>query len=267
MNTEVIIILSIVFFSAVSILLGIINWIYLSSTSSKISILEEEIEKKAKEFDAIKKEKSQQASSRADNQGPAEYSGRAASFAGQENPAIEIVRNVRAEFEQPGPSVFSQPFAGQVTTPSGFVKQQAYSPDERETIPVHTPETDARNASGGKGSSAEVLDVVDDTSPTSHPAGLKGNEIEIILYSQSKKDTDFAAAWKKLTEYLYVTPAAHVKINFNNVMFLYEKELQYLEKILNIVSKEHGRTTFINCHPELLPIISSRPTLSHCVRD
>ena len=218
MNTEVAIISLIVFFSAVSILLGIINWIYLSSTSSKMSVLEEEIEKKAKEFDAIKKEKLQQTQSRGENIGPADNFDRSASSAGQENPSIEIVRNVRAEFRQPGPS-------------------------------------------------ADILDVVDDTSQISPQAGLKGNEIEITLYSKSKKDTDFAAAWQKLTQLLPVTSAAHVKINFINVMFLYEKELQYLEKILYVVSKEHGRATFINCHPELRPIISSRRSLARCLVD
>jgi len=63
MNTEIIIISAIVFLAALSIILGIINWIFLSSTSSKIAALEEAIEKKAIEFDAIKKEKSQQHSS------------------------------------------------------------------------------------------------------------------------------------------------------------------------------------------------------------
>jgi hypothetical protein len=229
MNAEIIIISLIVFLSMLSIALGTINWIYLSSTSSKISALEGEIEKKAIEFDAIKKEKSQQHSSTfAENTAPGENPDRSASFTGQENPAIEIVRNVRAEFRQEEAAV-QQPMADQGPR-TGFVKQQAFSPVAHEALPP-------------------------------------GNEIKIALFSQAKKDTDFAAAWKKLSEGLPGTPDAHVKIDFTNVMFLYEKELLYLEKIREVVSSARGRITFVNCHPELRPIISSRRSLARCLVD
>ncbi len=125
------------------------------------------------------------------------------------------------------------------------------------------PGTGQRTASAPKGSSADVLDIVDNTPR----APLKNKEIEIILFSQAKKDTDFQAAWKKITEHLPANPAPHVVINFNNVMFLYEKELRYLEKIQDVVSKEQGKTTFINCHSELRSIISSRKSLARCILD
>lgn len=228
MNTEIIIISAIVFLAALSIILGIINWIFLSSTSSKIAALEEAIEKKAIEFDAIKKEKSQQHSSTfAENPAPGEYPDRSASFTGQENPAIEIVRNVRAQFRQEAAA--QQPMENQGPR-TGFVKQQASFPVAHESLPP-------------------------------------GNEIKIALFSQAKKDTDFAAAWKKLSEELPGTPDAQVKIDFKNVMFLYEKELLYLEKIREVVSSARGRITFVNCHPELRPIISSRRSLARCLVD
>ena len=149
MDTEAILISAIVFLAVLSIVLGIINWMYLSSTSSKISALEGEIEKKAKEFDAIKKEKFQQQTSL---QAPADNSGQSASFAGQENPAIEIVRNVRAEFRQA-----ESPLVDQETEPreqsSGFIKQPAYPPPVAQEMPG----TGQRTASAPKGSSATYL--------------------------------------------------------------------------------------------------------------
>lgn len=57
MTMEIITIALIVFFCVVSIVLGIINWIQFAGASSKISYLETEIEKKTKEFDALKKER------------------------------------------------------------------------------------------------------------------------------------------------------------------------------------------------------------------
>jgi hypothetical protein len=263
MNIEIIIISTIVFLAALSIVLGIINWTYLSSTSSKISALEGEIEKKAKEFDAIKKEKSQQQMST--HAGKPENADQSASFTGQENSSIEIVRNVRAEFQQAeGPLVNQETELRRQS--SGFVKEPAYPPPVAHE--PQAPRTDQRTAPATpKGLSGDVLDIVDDTPRASLRTPVKTGEIEVDLFSQAKKDTDFQAAWKKITGHLPGAAAPHVVINFNNVMFLYEKELQYLEKIQDVVSRVQGKTTFINCHSELRPIISSRPSLAQCIID
>jgi hypothetical protein len=257
MNTEIIIISAIVFLAALSIILGIVNWIFLSSISSKIAALEEEIEKKAKEFDTLKKEKALQKTMPI-----AESPGTRGSFTEQENPAIEIVRNVRAQFRQEeiGPMDSVEPQETSQAPYTGFVKQQAFSPA------AQGPDRPLSNDRRG-GPSADVLDVVDDAPPSMPQTGFRENEIEISLFSPAKKDTDFAAAWKKLSERLPGSPSAHVKLNFNGVMFLYEKELLYLEKIREVVVNAQGSITFINCHPELRPVIASHRSLAPCLVD
>jgi len=230
MTTEIIVISLIVFLTFVSITLGIINWALLASTSSKISGIEEEIEKKAKEFASIKRDRTppqNQPSIAMEKPGPVEQFSVSSSFVSQENPGIEIVRNVRAGFEQPH-SEFSAP----------------------------------ASAPGSASPPADVLDIVDDGERLAPDVPEEADTIEIMLFSPIKKDTDFAGAWKKLTETLPGAPGAQVRINFKNVMFLYDKELQYLDKIRSVVLKENGSLTFINCHPELRPIIAASPRLA-----
>ena len=230
MTTEIIVISLIVLLALLSIALGIINWALLASTSSKISGIEEEVEKKAKEFASIKRDRTppqNQPSMAMEKNGPAGQFSVSSSFVSQENPGIEIVRNVRAGFEQPRAEFF------------------APAPAPRpEPLP------------------ADVLDIVDDGERPAPDVPLEGGTIEIMLFSLTKKDTDFAGAWKKLTETLPGAPGARVRINFKNVMFLYDKELWYLDKILSVVLKENGSLSFVNCHPELRPIIASNPRLA-----
>jgi len=208
MNTEIIIITIILFLSVTSLCFGIINWVLLSGTSAKISSLEAEIDKKTKEFDALKKEKQLLA-----QMAPAEP------VQQTENPPIEIVRNLRPGFQN------SPQFA------SSF-------------------------------SDADILDVVDENSQRENRDLYSDSAIAIALFSPVKKDTDFASAWKQLSQRLSVTSAPRVILDFKNVMFLYDKELLYLEKMRDVILSENGRLEFVNCHAELRSIISRRPALA-----
>ena len=112
----------------------------------------------------------------------------------------------------------------------------------------------------------EVLDVVDKNSPPDSQFPFMNDSIEIVLFSETKKDTDFVSAWKELSSHLVVASQPQVVINLRNVMFLYEKELNYLEKIKDIVEKARGSVKFINCHDELLSILSKRPALARLLK-
>jgi hypothetical protein len=207
MSMEILIVSIIVILTITSIVFGIINWVQFASTSTKISLLESEIEKKSKEFDALKKENRnvrQQMSTEAEIKSDKGLETIQSSFISdpQQTP-IEIVRNLRPGFQDRGQ-------LGQ--TPNG------------------------------------------------------DSLIEIMLFSSIKKDTDFPAAWKNLSAKLPLTPSPRVVLDFKNVMFLYEKELQYLDKIRDIVNKENGTIEFINCHPELQSIIFTHPALAHFIQ-
>jgi hypothetical protein len=223
MNTEIIIISVIIALASISIILAIINWLKLSFTSSKISILEEAIEKKTKEFDTLKKERQSSLSQAAPPSGGASIMDpQSSDHAESINPHIEIVRNYRTGFK---------------------------------TVEVEGAKTD------------ETLDVVNSSSSRDSQNPFASEEMEIILFSETKRDTDFGSAWKKLTSYLSVSERPSVVLNFNNVLFLYEKELHYLEKMCEVVVKARGSIKFINYHSELRSILAAHPMLSRLLRE
>jgi hypothetical protein len=225
MNIETLIIVVIIFFAGVSIALGIINWMKFSLTSLKISILEEAIEKKTKEFDTLKKERQSIASHSAHGsvgKREAIVEPLQTPFASESvNPPIEVVRSY----------------------PTGF-----------KTVALegmHSP---------------DVLEINEKNITRHEENESANNAIEIVLFSEAKKDTDFASAWKALTSYLSVTRVPRVVINFKNVMFLYDKELSYLEKMQEVVAKANGTVQFMRYHGELLSILSSRPALARILK-
>jgi hypothetical protein len=107
---------------------------------------------------------------------------------------------------------------------------------------------------------SDVLDVVDETTTTA-----RSNAMTLSLYSNAKKDTDFAAVWKQLSEILPGTPAPRIAIDFSNVMFLYDRELQYLEKFRDVVLQAGGTIAFVNCEAELVAILQTNSRLASCV--
>jgi hypothetical protein len=224
MNIEIIIISAIILLASISIILAIINWLNLSFASSKISILEEAIEKKSKEFDALKKERQSSISQAATTSAGGSFTDPLQSSESAEslNPPIEIVRNYRTGFK---------------------------------TVEIEGAKT------------AETLDVVNNTYAGDAQNPFASEAMEIILFSETRKDTDFENAWKMLTSYLSVSEHPSVVINFNNVLFLYEKELHYLEKMCEVVVRARGSIRFAHYHNELRSIISTRPMLSRLLRE
>jgi hypothetical protein len=274
MTMEIITIALIVFFCVVSIVLGIINWIQFAGASSKIFYLETEIEKKTKEFDALKKERlATQQSFVNEQQKPEKYSAQSVrpdNYKKTENPSIEIVKNIGNGFknvaidavgsytELTADSYYPSPAKNVLPDEADevFTKQYVIKPIEpfsEDTINNFTldPETPISDNQ----SSSDVLDIVDDRAADK-------NEIFIELFSTAKKDTDFPAAWKKLSDNLSKVSNPRIVLDFDNVLFLYEKELHYLKKISDVVGNAGGYIEFINCHIELQSIISRVPGLA-----
>jgi hypothetical protein len=221
MNLETILFIAIVILAIFSIALAIVNLIRLSSASLKISTLEEAVEKKTKEFDALKKERQSQVSQEALRKQEAAFAGSGAPVTPEpEHPAIEVVRSL----------------------PTGF-----------KTIEM------------GEIQAKGTYEATDKNNFAEEPFLQPNDSMELVIFSETKKDTDFISAWKKLTAYMSVSNKPRVTINFRNVMFLYEKELVYLEKIQEVVMQAHGSLLFKDYHNELRPILLSRPTLARLI--
>jgi hypothetical protein len=221
MSMEIVFFASAGFLALLSVILGISNWIFLSSISSKISNMEDEIEKKTLEMDAYKKERlafsDQRDTSEEQTQGKA----------GQTGDQIEIVRNVRG---------------------GGFENYDADAGNVSPPPPVF-PSTGEEQS--------DILDVVDE----GHAAS-GSDAISLFLFSHAKKDTDFTAAWKQLAQILPNRRNPRVSIDFSNVMFLYDRELVYLEKFRDVVLRAGGSIAFVNCDAELAAILQKNPLLA-----
>jgi hypothetical protein len=255
--------------AAATVFLGVSNWFFLSSIVSKITRLEQEVEKKALEFEAARKERQTLAAS-ARNLSAAAESAEAASSR-TEDSQIQIVRNVRgagfdhfdidmgkknADYSQPemqnvnsrSPDNFATAFgesAGVAPPPVQQAQQRPFEPKAAQT-PHRAPPTGAR--------------------PAPEPGAIGKNVIVLTLFSKAKQDTDFASAWKKLSEELPGTTNPHVRFDFSGVIFLYERELLYLDKFKSIILQSGGSISFENCDRELLGIFQQRPALFAVVR-
>ncbi|MCX7726631.1 MAG: hypothetical protein N2053_07255, partial [Chitinispirillaceae bacterium] len=87
------------------------------------------------------------------------------------------------------------------------------------------------------------------------------NTFTINLYSEVTKDADFHKMWKELSEILKENIVPHIVINLDGIHFLYEKEMEYLEKINAIIKNSGGTLTFVNCDRDLFELFNRHPQL------
>jgi hypothetical protein len=237
--------------AAVCIALALINWFQLSSISAKIAGVEEEISKKSSEFDTLRKELQQQRNSPA-NPAPVSDSLQPIDGGGQ----IEVVRSVRTGFQSSVAEIPASSTAGPAATAfagsevSSPVQHSAPPPTERRS-PV-SYETPARVPH--EYSSEQPIDEVEEPPHTIAA-------ITIPLFSESKKDADFPTAWKMLTDMLPRHSNPMVRIDMKHILFLYPKEIKYLEQFQQVIAKCNGTLRLRNCQQELKYILQTVPSL------
>ena len=221
------------------IIISIINLITLASTSSAINQLQTEIDKKEKEFDALKKGLTESSTSAA-AVSQEQYQSQ------EDNQQIEVVRNIRGGYVNTGePSHMEQETMDMAKEPA------QYHPEIGPAFTVND---------------GEILDVVEEQEPGAASGQMEQKSITIPLYSQSGKDADFRALWRTLIKALEETESLHINIDFKNIMFLYEKEIDYLRKITQTVEMQNGTLSFINCSKELEPILNNDPALCTLIK-
>ncbi|HLV33102.1 MAG TPA: hypothetical protein VKY57_16155 [Chitinispirillaceae bacterium] len=264
---------------AFSVVLSVADWIYLYSLSSKITSLELEIEKKAREYDLLKKNNNKNSLK---EPGESErYLSEISTGHEQIYPqSIEIVRNVRQPFEQQNSIMCPKNDMIQTTenslTPDtdnntathcgNYGTSEDMSISEKETVNINTYDTPEQiGLSGNKNndydndqyikSSNYVLDVVSD------PQNLSSEPVTLPLFSELNKDADFKTLWSRLSDLLRSNKNVHIFIDFNNIHFLYEKELDFLEKICHLTIAQGSCLLFVNYDNELMNLFKKRPLL------
>lgn len=298
--------------TGISIILSFIDWFYLLSLSGKISSLEQEIEKKAQEFDSFKKERS-------NNQLnhpvlPPVENQQAMSPNSFSDETIQIIRNVRGNFEKTEqlPQYKTTPDSGiydQSTPEHPYLEDSAPEDSMENPAPVldtgvvepyvppptqtpfifDTPDFNAAEPQesswpeiSGYGTTGEHLETpvfpIEPTiSENLQPDQIESDVMEVVheqqpqevvqehpvlpLYSDITKDADFIQLWKMLSEILASKNKPVVSIDFSGIHFIYDKELEYLDKIYHIIAGQNGSLYFINCDPELVSLLSMKPHL------
>ena len=225
------------------IILSIISLFNLASTSSAINQLQTEIDKKEKEFDTLKKtitELKTQPAPQDIQQSQQQPSAR------EKEQEIEIVRNVRSEFVGTGEQ--------------SPLKQESF---DMKQVSVQLPPGIEPAATDDNG---DVLDVVEESKADTAAEQTKKKSLTIPLYSQSGKDADFRTLWKTIIKAFEETDSLHINIDFKNILFLYEKELEYLRKIHQTVEMQNSAISFLNCRPELESILGNDPALCTLIK-
>lgn len=251
------------------LILAILNWINLSFIAGKITVVENEIDKKNIEFSNLKKERTAAGiSSAAANKylpstPPATDADVPASpftnNSSDNSEEIQVVRNVRAGVDE----VASNHLEKEVIN-IDHQHSPAATPSKPAEQPVAAPLPEPAESSEN-----DVMDIIDQDDLTGGLSDLvaipNNGEIRIALFSNGKKDADFEAAWQLLRPQLLQISKPTVILDCSNIMFLYEKELGLLEKFRQIVSKYQGTLNLINCELDLKKSLIQLPQLARCV--
>ncbi len=265
----------------VSIFFGIINWIDLVSTSSSINQLQTELEKKYKESDSQKK--SAPAPDGYPPPQPPAAAGPDMTGLQQPPPAlpeqeeeqqqIEIIRNVRGEFASTEQSkMHSQTIPIQKPHSVDPVSSEETGEFQQPPIsPVQTVPDSYRdfqpevNKPAEEKVTQEDVTVYRDEMETMTPPASESGSITIPLYSNASQDADFNTLWKTLSGHLTTTDHLRAIIDFKNILFLYEKEIEYLRKIHKAIELNHGTLSFIQCSSELISTLNNDPILKNLI--
>jgi hypothetical protein len=274
----------------VSLILAIIDWIYLGSLSSKSSIIEREVEKRSQEFDALKKDRSAE---RSQVQGQAtviESNEPLANTPPSDDPredTIQIVRNVRGNFESSGTYTNSSAgesgetphIAAPPDTSIGTLEYSTVTPYSHNVYPDNSVPVEQNYQQDSPRSTRQRMipaGVNDGSSPpprrsnagrqTTGPAVPHNPPQRLQLYSDATKDADFQLLWKNINDILQQQPDAPITVDLTGIHFMYGKEMEYLEKINYLLTSQGGTLSFINCDTELHEMINQRPQLRSLVR-
>ncbi|MDD5673404.1 MAG: hypothetical protein PHC61_04520 [Chitinivibrionales bacterium] len=286
-----------------SVILGIINWTRLFSVSSKITVLENEVEKKTLEFDNLKKSRRAsppQAASQSASNAPAKDD-----MESGDGNEIRIVRNMRAGVEEENGSYLQNevvqmkhgaapaqkpvprepvqpelpPTPAPVLPPATEPAPENISsvilppaPDPEPPAPAATAQPSFNRAAPqmqeAPPSTGDVMDVIETSEAPADMEKLDMDDcISIPLYSLSKKDADFEQAFNFFNATVPANPGTTIAIDFEHIMFMYEKELDYLEKMKTLAQQHRNNIVFVNCHAELKAVLQSRGDLGRFLGD
>ncbi|MBN1984479.1 MAG: anti-sigma factor antagonist [Chitinivibrionales bacterium] len=140
-------------------------------------------------------------------------------------------------------------------------KEQASSVDQDDIMDiVEEQDEETISAVDGIGSSQPTETAGEVT------AGAESDHELFHVYSESKKDADFAQLWTAINRTIAMQGTPHIVIDFSNIDYLYESELFNLKNLLSTLLSRGGVLSFVNCSPDLTSVMSGTAELANIIR-
>lgn len=235
-----------------AVVLGVLNLMTLSRIGAAINSIEQEIEKKALEFDAIRKDRLSGLSNAPSSMEEhitesAITSGSAGGYG--DSGQIQVFRNVRTiQFDgNPVPSGISTESAGSSqqfgAVSSGVLPQPA---------PVNTPDNQNQMAGAGEGASSMAQE--------------HGQPQIIPVFSPRNRYADYAAVGEMLQHAIQTTRSLLIVLDFNCVSQISHPELTYLRQVVAYVQSCGRSVILINCQGALYPVFQNDSLLGSLLK-
>jgi hypothetical protein len=259
-----------------SVILSIIDWIYLTTLATRVTLLDREVEKRSQEFDTLKKERQSDITHPSgvisvieSNEPLSENITTTTTTKLSDEDTIQIVRNIRGTFETSEPTPPNPMKPDQQILPAEPADMNQFPgnaslPPSDAPIPEHAAphspiiHQTEHDLSGTRYTTAEVPELLQPISD--QPAVLK-------LFSDSSKDADFRILWQNVNHILNDQQSPHITIDFNQIHFIYEKEMEYLEKMYYLIAGQGGSLSLINCDEELITLLNNNTLLRSIVKN
>ncbi|MBN2035348.1 MAG: hypothetical protein JW768_01270 [Chitinispirillaceae bacterium] len=248
----------------ISIVITVINWIFQSRLSARITLLEKELEKKTLEFDTLRKERGGQPA-QSEPRPFIDVPAQADMPLEQESiddGSIKIFRNVRGTF---APAIEESVEATHVDDTDSGIQGWQHAIDRDDTgYASYTADQNARQDS--------TCGMQDQTAPSlrpvtpGHAQAARESFVAIPLLAASGQGADFNLLYQQLCEILNAPLKQNLAFDCGGIQFLSGPELEYLEKIHQSLAAQNRPLALINCSSSLAALLRQRPNLASLVR-
>ncbi len=267
--------------SLIAALLALVNIFQSTALQQKIQNAEREIEQKSIEFDSMRKEIALAKATGTKEVLPEATAAQAPEgldTGSHDDGGIQVVRNIGTGFEisdSHAPAHYEEELAQPSGHPTDAIALELPIAEEPSAKKVETQELQQPIDPPFDPSvlpnlsipgDADVMAVVDPDQLES-AMGMQLKTVIIPLYSQSSKDAALEKGLDLVRKAMSALVSPHVKIDFANILFLYDKEIPAISNMVTEILTRGGTLSFVNCQLELKAILRGNPSLAPYIEE